>query len=338
MGIQIGVIGTGGIGQQHIERIMTKMQGAKVVAVNDVNEELCGSVAKRWDLRVERDSHALISAADVDAVLVASWDPTHEEFCTAAIQAGKPVFCEKPLADTSQGCKRIMEAEIKSGKHLVFVGFMRRYDKGYNELREAVQTGRLGHPLILHCKHRNPHPFGATHTTDMSVTGSLVHEFDVIRYLIGEDDPYISAQLVCPRSSKYADENLMDPQLVYLETESGVRINIESFVNCRYGYDVQCEIVGEEGTASLPDLPHILTKQTGLYGYKIDDHFGPRFPEAYDLEMRDWLDSLAGGKSIGANAWDGYVTAAVAEACVEARKLRQVVPIQLGERPDFYKK
>jgi len=338
MSINIGVIGTGGIGQGHIERLNNQTADAKVVAVNDINKETAAIVGEKYGAKVYDNPHVLIDAPDVDAILVASWDPTHEEFCTAAIRAGKPVFCEKPLADTSEGCKRIMQEEMKTGKRLLFLGFMRRYDAGYRELRYAIESGRLGNPLILHCKHRNMHPSGAAHTTDMSVTGSLVHEFDVIRYLIGEDDPYISAQLVCPRRAKYADEDLIDPQLIYLETKSGIRINLETFVNCHYGYDVQCEVVGDEASASLPDPSHIQVREAGTIGFEIKPSWQDRFPEAYVVEMNEWVSDIKSGIVTGPSAWDGYVTAKVAECCIESRETKQIVPIDLGECPAFYKK
>src|SRR5207245_11380308 len=92
---------------------------------------------------------------DVGVVVVTSWGPTHEEFVLAAIAAGKPVFCEKPLATTAAGCLRIVEAEVKHGKRLVQVGFMRRYDAGYRGLREVVSGGKIGEPLMVHCAHGN---------------------------------------------------------------------------------------------------------------------------------------------------------------------------------------
>lgn len=336
MSVRIGVIGTGGIGQGHIRLLMTKAPDARVVAVNDVNQAVCRKVADEWGARMFEDPYELIRSPIVDAVLIASWDPTHEAFCVAAIEAGKPVFCEKPLADTSAACLRIIDAEVKGGRRLLTVGFMRRYDKGYQELRNAVASGRLGAPLMVHCKHRNMHPTGAKHTTDMSVNGALVHEFDVVRYLIGEDDAYVSAQLVCPRRSKYADADLADPQMVYLETKNGVRVNLEIFMNCHYGYDIGCEIVGEAGSASLPSPPHILLRENGMCGYAIDPYWSDRFPDAYDAELRSWVAGIEAGKIDGPTCWDGYVAAKVAEACIESRKQNAIVPINLGERPSFY--
>lgn len=338
MSVRIGVIGTGGIGQGHIKLIMNKLPEARVVAVNDINMEVCEKVAAEYGARAFKDPHDLIKSAIVDAVLIASWDQTHEDYCIAAIKAAKPVFCEKPLSNTSKGCRNIMEAEIAGGKRLLFVGFMRRFDSGYRELRDAVAKDKLGAPLIVHCKHRNMHPTGAKHTSDMSVSGALVHEFDVVRYLIGEDDPYVSAQVVCPRSSKYADRELIDPQLVYLETQNGVRVNLEIFMNCHYGYDIQCEIVGEEGTACLPDPSHIHIRMNGTKIQPIDKFWFERFPEAYEVELREWIENIRSGSFTGPTAWDGYVTARVAEACIESRKQKNVIHFDLGIRPEFYKK
>lgn len=338
MTVKVGVIGTGGIGQGHIERIMTKVPGATVSAVNDINTEVCKQVAEKWGATFMADPHALINSPEVDAILIASWDPTHEEYCVAAIQAGKPVLCEKPLADTSAGCKHIMEVEMAGGKHLLTVGFMRRYDQGYVELRQAIASGRLGKPLILHCVHRNQYPLGAKHTTDMTVTGALVHEFDICRFLIGEDDLYTSAQLAYGRSSKYADEDLIDPQLVYLETKNGVRINLEFFANSHYAYEVGCQVVGEEGCADLPRPAHITVREKGQVGSMIEPFWMDRFPAAYEAELCAWIEDVQKGEVNGPTAWDGFITAFVAEKCIQSRQEKKIVDIDLGETPAFYKR
>ena len=336
MTLRIGVIGTGGIGRGHIQRIIDTTPNATIVAVNDINKDIAISTAEEYGARFESDPHHLIQSEDVDAIVIASWDASHEEFCIASIQAGKHVFCEKPLSDTSAGCKRIMDAEIAIGKHLLQVGFMRRYDPGYCQLQSSISHGRIGKPLILHCQHRNKAPTGSKHTTEMSVNGALVHEFDITRFLIGEDDPYISAQLVYPRSSRYSDPDLIDPQLVYLETKNGVRIELEIFMNCQYGYDIQCEVVGEDGTLSLPDPNNIRIKQAGEASYEIVPTWQSRFVLAYEIEIREWVSSVLADQLVGPTAWDGYVTAIVAEACTRSRISGNIEPIELGECPDFY--
>ena len=97
----------------------------------------------------------LIASDGVDAVLVTSWGATHEAYVLAAIAAGKPCFCEKPLATTAEGARRIVDAEVAHGKRLVQVGFMRRYDAGYRMLKQVVDSD-IGPPLMVHAAHRNP--------------------------------------------------------------------------------------------------------------------------------------------------------------------------------------
>ena len=187
----------------------------------------------------------------MDAVLVASWGPTHEEHVLAAIAAGKPVFCEKPLATTEEACLRILDAEMASGRRLVQVGFMRRYDAGYQALKAALGDGGIGTPLLMHCAHRNPSvpPYGFT--TEGMITDSAMHEIDLVRWLFDED--IVAAGILKPRRSSEAGADLHDPLIVLLEMASGILVDVEVFVNARYGYDIRGEIVGERGTVSLAD-------------------------------------------------------------------------------------
>ncbi|WP_201325653.1 Gfo/Idh/MocA family protein, partial [Burkholderia sp. E168m23] len=244
MTLQIGVIGCGAIGQDHIRRLTRTLSGARVVAVNDIDPQQARDAVTKYGLDAEiyGDGHEVVAAADVQAVLVTSWGPTHEAFVLDAIAHGKPVFCEKPLAVTADGCMRIVEAEVAHGKRLVQVGFMRPYDEGYRALKRVIDSGQIGAPLMLHCAHRNQ-SVGERYTTDMAITDTLIHELDVLRWLLGED--YTSAQVVYPKKTRHASAHLADPQIVLLETASGVRIDVEIFVNCQYGYDIQCEVVGE---------------------------------------------------------------------------------------------
>ena len=192
--LRIGVVGTGAIGRTHIERINNKLQGAKVVACADVNVDFGKSVAEKYGCKFYANGEEMIASDDIDAVIVTTIDPYHEQYVMAAIKAGKYVFCEKPLAPESDACKRIVEAEIKGGKQLVQVGFMRRYDKGYRQLKEAIENHTYGEPLLLHCAHRNP-AVDESYDTPMAVENSMIHEIDVIRWLLNED--YASGGLLC---------------------------------------------------------------------------------------------------------------------------------------------
>ncbi|VBB09792.1 Hypothetical protein LUCI_5090 [Lucifera butyrica] len=335
MDLRVGVIGTGAIGEDHIRRLTHTVTGANVVALSDINVQNARRIADKYGAKFYATGEEVIAAPEVDAIVIASWDPTHAHYVLAGIKAGKFVFCEKPLATSANDCKNIVEAEIAGGKQLVQVGFMRRFDRGYRQIKAAIDSGRIGEVLMLHCMHRNRVP-GPKHTTEMSIKNSVIHEIDVLRWLLGED--YKTAQVLLPKSSRLAEDGLRDPQIVLLETQSGVRIDVESFINCQYGYDVQCEVVGETGTVRLPDPANMEVRSGGAFSYEIFPDWSDRFIEAYDTEFREWVDATKRGIVAGPSAWDGYVACVTADACTEARETGAIVPIAIPRRPAFYKK
>ncbi|WP_418913987.1 Gfo/Idh/MocA family protein [Agathobaculum sp.] len=332
--LSIGLVGTGAIGRTHIERINNTLQGGKVVACADANIDFCKSVAEKYGIKAYEKGEDMIAADDIDAVVVTTLDPFHEQYVMAAIKAGKYVFCEKPLAPEADACKRIVEAEMASGKQLVQVGFMRRYDPGYGQLKKAIDSGKYGQPLMLHCVHRNYDAPGFT--TSMPVENSMIHEIDVLRWLLGEN--YKTAEVVFPKTTRNAEGELRDPQIMYLTTESGVRIDVESFVNCRYGYDVRCEVVCEEGCLNLPEPANAMIRTNDARVTPICHDWSERFPEAYNIEFQSWINACKEGRVDGPSAWDGYVGQVTAKAASKARDTQTVVEIHYDEMPDFYKK
>ena len=309
MTLKLGVIGAGAIGQEHIRRCNTVLQGAKVVAVSDINVDGARAALQRLNIEAEvyADGHQVIKSPEVDAILVTSWDPTHEEFTLAAIAAGKPVFCEKPLALSAEGCRRVVDAEIQHGKRLVQVGFMRPYDAGYRALKKAIADGGIGEPLMLHCAHRNP-SVPESYTTDMAITNTLIHELDVLRWLTNDD--YKSVQVVFPRVTSKSHARLKDPQIVLFETQKGVRIDVEIFVNCAYGYDIQCEVVGETGIAKLPEPASVQLRSEAKLSTTILTDWKDRFIEAYDVELQAFINDVKAGELTGPSAWDGFAASA----------------------------
>ena len=299
--LRIGLVGTGAIGRTHIERINNTLQGGKVVACADANIDFCKSVAEKYGIKAYEKGEDMIASDDIDAVVVTTLDPFHEQYVMAAIKAGKYVFCEKPLAPEADACKRIVEA---------------------------------GLPLMLHCVHRNYDAPGFT--TSMPVENSMIHEIDVLRWLLGEN--YKTAEVVFPKTTRNAEGELRDPQIMYLTTESGVRIDVESFVNCRYGYDVRCEVVCEEGCINLPEPANAMIRTNDARVTPICHDWSERFPEAYNIEFQSWINACKEGRVDGPSAWDGYVGQVTAKAASKARDTQTVVEIHYDEMPDFYKK
>ena len=331
----IGIIGVGRIGLIHCEIITNAVADARIVAINDVDEAHAEQALALTGARFEPDPQTLIEADDVEAILVTSWDPTHEQYVRACIEAGKYVFCEKPLSNTSDGCRRIMDAEIAGGKRLLQVGFMRRYDEHYRALKRVLDSGEMGDVLMLHCSHRVPWPGGAKHTSDTLITRAVSHEFDVLRWLLGED--YATAQIVRGRSSSFAEEGLHDPQLVILKTKSGVVIDIEISMHAKYGYQVSTEAVCDEGTVRLasPAAPEIRCE--GKMSQHVCPDWQERFGRAYVVELTEWVENLRAGKVVGPSAWDGYMSSAVADVAVEAGDAGTILEVSVGECPEFYR-
>ena len=337
MTVRVGVIGTGMIGQDHIRRITQVLSGGAIIAVTDVDRVRAEQVASGLPgTTVYPAGQDLIGDSDVDAVLVTSWGPAHEEHVLAAIGAGKPVFCEKPLATTKEACLRIIDAEMASGRRLVQVGFMRRYDAAYHALKAALEAGEIGAPLMMHCAHRNPSVPPYEFTTETMVSDSAVHEIDLVRWLF--DDEVVATSILKPRRTSKAGDGLHDPLIVLLEMGSGVLVDVEVFANATYGYDIRGEIVGESGTVALANTGEVTVKLDGRRSGHVPANWQERFSRTFDAELQDWLKAAAAGTSTGPSAWDGYAAAAVTDSCLRALRTGSRTAVSLPERPDFYAK
>jgi myo-inositol 2-dehydrogenase/D-chiro-inositol 1-dehydrogenase len=334
MTIRVGVIGTGGIGTDHATKLATTISGSTVSAVTDIDRARAEEVAKGvGGATVFGDGFELIKSDTVDAVVIASIGETHAAFTLACIEAGKPVLCEKPLAPTTPECVSVLEAEVALGRRLVIVGFMRRYDPGYRRVKDSLDRGAIGDALILHNIHRNP-SVPESFTSFMTMTDSIIHEIDTSRWLLGEE--LTSVQVIPPKRTSAAFPHLQDPQFVAFTTETGILSTAEFFANCQYGYDVRCELVGSEGTASLlnPVVAGLITAGSDVN--PVAPNWRERFGPAYHAELQAWISGLLRGEIVGPSAWDGYAATRVTEFGVEAVKTGQRVAIDYIARPDLY--
>ena len=334
--LKIGIIGTGAIGQDHIKRCTNFLSGVEVVAVSDIDKKSAQNAISIYglDAKAYESGNDLIQAKEVDAIIIASSGKTHAEYILSGIEAKKFIFCEKPLAMTIEECQAIIETEQTYGKRLVQVGFMRSYDRRYQELKKIIQDKKLGQILMIHAAHRNqecPENF----TSEMVITDTLIHELDIFRWLL--NDEFVTVSMIPIRKTSKAPKGLQDPQFALLETQSGIRINVELFVNCQYGYDIKCEIVGEEGVASLPAPAAVSICQHEKRYDQILANWQDWFLEAYNIEIQEFINECLVGKLQGPDAWRGYMATYVAEFCIESQKKGQEIAIPVLKCPDFYR-
>lgn len=334
MTIRVGIIGTGLIGEDHGRKLANAIRGSAVSAVSDANRPRAEEVAAiLGGARVFDDPQELIRSDGVDAVLVTSIGPTHAEFVLACIAAGKPVMCEKPLAPTTGECEKILRAEVGHGKRLVIVGYMRRYDPGYQQVKGALADGRIGNALMLHNVHRNA-TVGEAYTSFMTMTDSMIHEVDVTRWLLGEE--IAAVQVVPPKRTPLAFPHLQDPQFAIFTTASGILSTVEFFANCQYGYDVRCELVGSTGTASMTNPTVASVVGMGTIAERVPADWRERFGVAYTAELQAWISGLLRGEIVGPSAWEGYAATKVVEVGVEAVKSGIRMDIEYMAKPALY--
>lgn len=332
MTLQIGIIGTGMIGQDHIRRLTQVLSGVRVVAVTDINLERAQAAAPQG-ATVYETPQELIRATEVQAVVICSWGPAHEEQLLDCIAVGKPVFCEKPLVTSAEAALRVMEAETAFGLRLVQVGFMRRFDADYRRLKAVIDGGTLGAPLMYKSVHRNASVPEGLYTSDMPLNDTLVHDADISRWLLRDEIAGVEVRV--PRRSTRGGD-LRDPVMVLLHMTSGAIVDVEISVNVAYGYDIRGEVSCETGIAALPNRPAtVITDQFGIR-QAIPEDWRERFIEAYDQEFREWIVAASQGTATGPSTWDGYAATLVADAALRAVASQHLETVEMVSKPDLY--
>jgi myo-inositol 2-dehydrogenase / D-chiro-inositol 1-dehydrogenase len=322
------------MGADHIDRFTRRIVGAEVALVVDVDVSRAKKAIEAIpSAAVASNIGQALEREDINAFVIATPGFLHEE---ALLQIGErdvPILCEKPLTPDAASSWKIVEAENRHGKKRIQVGFMRRFDAEYQRLRGLITSGELGQILMLHCSHRNPDtPPGFTN--EMLINDSVVHEFDVIRYLTGEEIKSVQVRL--GRPTRHAPTGQHDPQHVLIETEKGLLADVEIFVNAQFGYQVATQAVFEKGIANIGEDGGLYLRSAGRWGGEVTPGFVERFRTAYDVEVQSWVDAARRGEVGGPTVWDGYATAACCEAGVAAQKSGQKVEVSLKEKPAIY--
>jgi myo-inositol 2-dehydrogenase / D-chiro-inositol 1-dehydrogenase len=330
MTIRIGLIGAGIMGADHARIFSEEVPGTSLQLICDADEKRARIAADATGAAgIASDPLAVINDKSVDAVVIAAPDQFHAPLTLACIAAGKPVLCEKPLSQEIKECLEILAAEEKRGARLVQIGFMRRFDPSYTEIKSLLTRGDLGKALMFHCFHRNVSP-AYDFRAEMAICNSAPHEFDVARWMLDTDFQSISVHRP-PAGGATA------PVFMVLETVAGQLVNIEVNISATYGYDVRGELVGEKGTAVLraPQNADINLGLKQINTYPTD--WRPRFVDAYRNQNRAWVKSIKTGKpNLGASAWDGYCSTIVAEAGVKALHSGRLISIMQIGKPKFY--
>ncbi|BDS49325.1 Gfo/Idh/MocA family oxidoreductase [Rhodoluna sp. KAS3] len=332
--LRIAVVGAGLMGADHIIRIENRIVGASVAAVVEPDEgraraALAEAPAAVWFPNIE----AAIAAGGIDAVLIATPGQFHEPVLLPALAAGLPILCEKPLTPDSASSMRMVEAEVATGKQLIQVGFMRRFDAGYQNLKELISSKGQGELLGLHCAHRNPEVPESYHN-DMLIFDSVVHEIDIVRFLT--DSPIKSVEVKAMKRNSNNHDGFNDPILVLLTTESDVLATVEMNVSVKFGYQVKTEAVFENGIAEIGRTSGMNTWFDGQIGTAEHMSFKTRFAAAYDSQIQRWVNATKRGEIDGPSAWDGYLAAAAVEAGLEALHTGGCVDAKYANKPTFY--
>ena len=295
--IGIGIIGVGIMGRGHAFYLSDYIKGGKVVAIYDTNlataQKVAKEVFKKTKIlpKVYKDLSMILDDQLVKAVIIASPDNLHANHLEQAILAGKDVLCEKPLASKEKDARKVAKL-VRNSKSIVGIGFMRRFDRPYQDLKKEIESGKYGKVLQIRCTSRNVS--SPTTTTAMLLTNVAVHEIDIIRWLL--DEEIVSVGVNFAKTTGKANSNLSDPISVNCHTGSGVLATIDIYANSTYGYEVGMEVITENGSLVIENLGQLNI----AYNFKLPTRKGGtlhkdwmgRFKPAYIAELTAFVNSL----------------------------------------------
>jgi myo-inositol 2-dehydrogenase/D-chiro-inositol 1-dehydrogenase len=298
--IRVGVIGVGIMGAGHARYITDSVDGAVVTAFFDLDAARMDALAKELSAKSGATINKHSSVADlindptVDAVIICSPDGLHPEHLELCVKAGKPTLCEKPLAPRLEDAKKIAEI-VKASGVPVALGFMRRFDPGYIQLKKEIQSGKYGEVVQIRAVTRNVSSPGAT--TAGMISNSAVHEFDIARWLLEEE--FTTVSVAYAKKTTHAVPDIHDVISIISHTESGVLMTVDNCANSTYGYDVRVEVLMQNGSLELNNLGDLTIsfgfELPGRKAGRLHDNWIGRFTDAYIGELRAWIASIKDG-------------------------------------------
>lgn len=329
-GLGFGVIGAGRIGALHARNLAGSVHGARLAAVMDADPEMARRSAFGGADAYE-DLANLLSAPDVDAVVIASPTAMHAEQIVAVAEAGKAIFCEKPVALDLPTTVRALDAVRRAGVPFQ-IGFNRRFDPGYAKLAEAVHRGDIGRMELFRSQSTDPSapPASYVATSGGIYRDSVIHDLDIARFVGGEIDRVtaLGRVLVAPMFEEHGD---VDTSLVTLEFASGALGTIQNSRRTLYGHDLRVEVHGEHGKLVTED-----ERPTKLWRYDAQGIHGDyyrsfldRFADAYWRELVAFVDAVRSDRAPSPGPADAIEALRLAEAATKS--LREGRPVELAE-------
>lgn len=294
--LNVGIIGAGRIGQVHAKSITYHIPQAKIVAISDIYYEGAEKVAESLGIpNAYEDYHEILNNPEIDAVLICSSTDTHADIAVEAAEAGKHIFCEKPVDLTVAKIKKVIAAVEKAGVKLQ-IGFNRRYDHNFAEIKRLANDGKLGKLQTIKITSRDPEPPSIDY---VKVSGGIfldmtVHDFDMARFIGGEvEEVYANAAVTVDEAIGEAGD--VDTALIALKFKSGA---IGVIDNCRkacYGYDQRLEVFGTGGQASAAnDTPTNVSyiNENGNMTDKPLYFFLERYMQSFTDEMTEFINAV----------------------------------------------
>jgi predicted dehydrogenase len=330
----VGVLGVGDMGRRHAENLRRLVPHAQLIAVADIDAARAGKVAEELEIELSYPSlDAMLENRDIQAVLIASPDKFHAEGVQAAARAGKDVLCEKPLGLSLESAREALAAVEKAGVRLQ-VGFMRRYDPAYLAASKRIEAGEIGDVVVFKSVGRDKAtpPLGAyqSRINGMIFYNSSIHDFDLARWLTHDEVAEVHSfgtVAIRPEIAEFGD---IVAGTVNLRFGRGAIGNIESYVQCQYGYDVRTEIVGSKGSILVGGLrgnsATFLKPDGGRY--ELEDHFLSRFRQAYVNEVIDFCETMLSDRAPRITGEDGLRAVAIAVAA--EKSYRTAAPCAVG--------
>jgi myo-inositol 2-dehydrogenase/D-chiro-inositol 1-dehydrogenase len=332
--LSVGVIGVGRIGKIHAENLATRIPGARVAAIADVDLDAAEATADRLHVpKITADYHEVLNDPGIEAVAICSSTNLHAQMIIEAAEAGKQIFCEKPIDYDLERIDQALGA-VKRARVKLQIGFNRRFDPSFRKVRQMVAEGKVGRPNILRITSRDPAPPPISY---VKVSGGIffdmtIHDFDMARYLIGSEveELFVAAGvLVDPAIGEAGD---VDTAIISLRFANGAIGTIDNSRQAVYGYDQRVEVFGSGGMVAAanntPDT-HSYANQEGVHMAKPLHFFLERYMESFISEMRAFVEAVQEDQQPAVAGIDGRI--AVVMGLAAWRSYRENRPVRLKE-------